>query len=149
MEISLDYKDGLKFSGHSTWGHEITTDGSKKAGGAEEGYQPAELMLFALAGCTGIDIVNIGRKMRLDIKDVNIKIIGEQDEKPPRPFTNVHVIYTVIGRDIDPKKLERVIDLGMNGYCTVAATMKGIAKISHEYKIIEENLIHDETSNLR
>ena len=139
MEISISWQEGLKFKGRSAWGHEIVTDGSKKAGGSEEGYQPAELMLFALAGCTGIDMVNIGRKMRLDIKDVIIKIVGEQDEKPPRAFTKVHIIYTVKGRDIDPKKLERVIDLGMNSYCTVAATMKGVAEITHEYKIIEEN----------
>lgn len=138
MEIAVDWQTGLKFEGRTNWGHTISTDASKKAGGNEDGYQPAELMLFALAGCTGIDIINIGKKMRLDITGLNIKIVADQAEKPPREFIHAHISYTVTGKDIDPKKLERVIDLGMNKYCTVAATMRGVAEISHDYTIIEE-----------
>lgn len=137
MNIQMDWKGGFKFSGTSLYGHEISTDASKKIGGAEDGYQPLELLMFSLAGCTGVDVIDISRKMRLDIADVRISIEANQREEVPRFFTDAHVTYHVTGKNIDRKKMERVIELSQEKYCSAAATIAGVCKLSHSLEITE------------
>ena len=138
MKISMDWKKGLKFTGQSRFGHEISTDGAKKVGGAEEGYQPMELLLFGLAGCTGIDVVMIAKKMRQDITDFKIEIDGEQKEEHPRAFIKAHINYLFKGKNLDPALIEKAINLSEERYCSVSASMKDVVEITHSFKI-EEN----------
>jgi putative redox protein len=133
----MDWQGGLKFSGKSLFGHTLTTDGSKKAGGNEEGYQPLELLMFGLAGCTGIDVILIAEKMKVKINDLKINISADQREEHPRAFTRAHIEYVVTGENVDPKKLERIIDLSEQKYCSASATLSGVTKITHSYKILE------------
>ena len=107
MNISMDWKGGLKFTGTSRFGHEISTDGSKKVGGGEAGYQPLELLLFGLAGCSGIDVVLIAQKMKQEITGLEIKIKAEQKEEHPRFITKAHIEYIFTGKGLDTDKLEK------------------------------------------
>lgn len=138
MEISMEWKGGMKFSGVSQFGHPIETDVSLQSGGDESGYRPIELLLFGLAGCTGFDIVSIGQKMRLNITGLKINIKAEQREEPPKAISKAHIEYVVSGKDIDPKKLEHAIELSEEKYCSVGATLRGITKITHSCVIKEE-----------
>ena len=137
MKISMDWKGGLKFSGISRFGQEITTDGSKKAGGAEEGYQPLELMIFALAGCTGIDVVLISQKMKQEITGMTVEIEYEQKEDHPRFITKAHIVYNFTGKNLKKDILERAIALTEEKYCSVGTTMAGVTKITHSLTIAE------------
>ncbi len=137
MEISMDWQGGFKFTGLSRFGHTITTDGSKPAGGTEEGYQPVELLMFALAGCTGIDIVHIGQKMRMQIDGLNITVKYEQREEHPRAIATAHMDYRVTGKNLDPAQVERAIALSEEKYCSVGATLAGVTKITHDFTITE------------
>lgn len=137
MKISMDWKGGLKFTGISRFGQEITTDGSKAAGGSEEGYQPLELLLFALAGCTGIDVVLIADKMKQEITDLTVDIDYEQKEVHPRFVTKAHIEYRFTGKDLKVEMLERAISLSEEKYCSVGSTISGITKITHSIKITE------------
>ncbi len=131
----MTWQDGFKFSGQTLFGHEISTDASVKGGGQEEGYQPLELLLFSLAGCTGIDVILIAKKMRLKISDLSIKIKADQREESPRAFTNGHIEYAFKGENLDPVKLERIIQLSEEKYCSASATLAGVMKISHSFTI--------------
>jgi putative redox protein len=137
VEISMEWQGGFKFSGESRFGHPITTDGSLAAGGNEEGYQPVELVMFGLAGCTGIDVVHIGKKMKLEINGLTVKVSYEQREETPRAITKAHLDYRITGRNLDPAKVERVIQLSEEKYCSVGATLAGVTKITHDFTIIE------------
>lgn len=137
MNLEMNWNGGFKFTGTSLYGHEISTDASKKIGGNEDGYQPLELIMFSVMGCTGIDIMDIGRKMRLDITDLGIKVDAEQAEEAPRYFTRAHLDYTVTGKNLDPKKVERVIQLSQEKYCSAAMTISGKTKLSYSFTIKE------------
>ncbi|MDD4051622.1 MAG: OsmC family protein [candidate division Zixibacteria bacterium] len=137
MDISMDWQGGFKFTGESRFGHTITTDGSLAAGGNEEGYQPVELLMFALAGCTGIDIVHIGQKMRMDIKGLKITVSYEQREENPRAVATAHLDYRITGSRLDPAQVERAIQLSEEKYCSVGATLAGVTRITHSYSIME------------
>ncbi len=133
----MDWKGGLKFTGISRFGHEITTDGSKKAGGEEAGYQPPELLLFGLAGCTGIDVVLIAQKMKQDVTGLTIHIESEQKEDHPKFITRVNIVYAFSGKNLDEAKLERAIQLSQERYCSVSNTLAGVTKITHSITINE------------
>lgn len=137
MEISMEWQGGLKFSGESRFGHPIMTDASLASGGNEEGYQPVELLMFALAGCTGIDIVLIGKKMRLQINGLTVKVAYEQREAPPKAITKAHLDYRITGKGLDHDQIERIIQLSEEKYCSVGATLAGVTKITHEFTLTE------------
>lgn len=137
MKISMDWKGGLKFTGTSRFGHEITTDGSKKAGGEEAGYQPTELMLFGLAGCTGIDVVLIAQKMKQEVNALIINIDAEQKDSHPKFVTRANIEYIFTGKNLDEAKLEQAIELSQERYCSVSNTMAGVTKITHTITINE------------
>jgi putative redox protein len=137
VDIRMDWQGGLKFTGVSRFGHTITTDGSKQAGGNEEGYQPVELLMFALAGCTGIDMVSIGQKMRMEITGVSVQVSYQQREEHPRAIATAHLDYRITGKGLDPAKVERAIQLSEEKYCSVGATLAGVTKITHSFSITE------------
>jgi putative redox protein len=133
----MTWQGGLKFSGESLFGLPIATDGSRQAGGSEDGYKPTELVFFALAGCTGIDLVVIAKKMQQEVTGLTIKVNAEQREDYPMAFTRAHIIYTFTGRNLNKSKLEQAIMLSEEKYCSVGATLAGIMKITHSCIIKE------------
>lgn len=137
IEAKVKWAGGLKFEGTSAFGHPIATDGSKKAGGNEDGYKPTELVLFGLAGCTGIDVVRILEKMRQELNDLEIEIQGSQPEEYPKPFNRITVKYTFTGKNLDRKKVEKAIELSEGKYCMIAQSLQGVARFDYKIELKE------------
>jgi putative redox protein len=137
VKTTVDWQGGLKFTGKSKFGFDITLDGSKKAGGEEDGYQPLELMIYALAGCTGMDVISIAKKMKQDVSNLQINVESEQKEEHPRFMTKAHIEYIFTGKNLKKEMLERAIQLSEEKYCVVGTTLSGITKITHSMKIEE------------
>ncbi len=138
ITAKMKWTGGIRFEGVSAFGHTIATDGAKKSGGNEDGYKPTELMMFSLAGCTGVDVVRILDKMRQEITGVEIEVNASQPDQYPKPFNKVDVKYIFRGKNLDRAKVEQAISLSEDKYCAVSQTMKGIARITSTYEIIEE-----------
>ncbi len=137
MNLEMNWKGNFKFSGKTLYGHEISTDASKKIGGGEDGYQPLELILFSVMGCTGIDFIEISKKMRLEITDLKISVAATQNDDSPRFFTTANVDYIITGKNLDPMKIERVIQLSQEKYCSAAATISGKTELSYSFTVKE------------
>jgi len=137
MDAKVTWHDGLHFTGTADSGHEIILDGSPKSGGTDKGSRPLELMLMSLAGCTGMDVISILRKKRQDVVDFEVKVHADQADSHPYVYTNVTVEYIVTGHNINPKAVERAIDLSENAYCPAQAMLIKAVSIKHTYKIIE------------
>jgi putative redox protein len=138
LEISMGWDGGLKFGGISQFGREISVDSVRKVGGNEDGYMPMELVLFALAGCTGIDVICIAKKMRQEVNKLKINIRAEQRDEHPRSFTKAHIEYIFTGKNLEPGKVEKMISLSEDRYCSVSASMSGNVEITSSYRIVEE-----------
>ncbi len=137
MTIKMDWAGGLKFKGESVFGHEIMTDAGLASGGDEAGYKPTELVLFGLAGCTGIDVIRILQKQRQDVTAMEVEVTAHHDEKNfPRPFHTVEVKFVVRGNNIDPEKVEKAIALSDEKYCTVSQTIIHPGKVVSSYEIL-------------
>ena len=135
MDISVKWKDGLEFESELPSGHSVTVDAKEESGGNDNGPRPTELILNGLAGCTGVDVVLILKKMKQDIVDLSIDVESERAEEHPRRFTDIHLIYKIKGRNLQEKKVKKAIDLSEEKYCSASASLN--ANITSEY-IIEE-----------
>ena len=112
-------------------GHTLKMDSSPESGGLNYGVRPMQSLLMALGGCSAIDVISILKKQRQDVVDYKMTISGEREKgKEPSLWQTIHVKFPLYG-DIDPDKASRAVDLSINKYCSVAATLKAAgAKIS-------------------
>ena len=137
MDAKVTWHDGLHFTGVADSGHEIILDGDPSVGGSDLGSRPLELMLMSLAGCTGMDVISILKKKRQDVTGFEVKTHAERAGKHPKVYTAVTVEYIITGHNINPKAVERAIDLSENTYCPAQAMLAKAAPITHTYQIIE------------
>jgi putative redox protein len=137
VEAKLTWSGGIKFEGKSKFGLPIATDGGRKAGGTESGYKPSELVLFGLAGCTGIDVVRILEKQCQQLIELEIEVKGFQPDEYPKPYNKIEIKYIFTGKNLDRNKVEKAIKLSDDKYCMVSQSMKGVADINSEYEIKE------------
>ena len=118
-------------------GHKFMIDSSEEFGGENKGPKPKSLMLSALAGCTGMDITSMLRKMRVPFEDIRIEVEGELTEEHPKHFESMHIKYIIKGKDLSREKIDMAIQLSHDKYCGVSYTYKDSVKITHEV-IMEE-----------
>jgi putative redox protein len=133
--IILKWKDGMAFETEVD-GFIIKLDAKEDQGGKNQGPRPKPLMMVSLAGCTGMDVVSVLKKMRVGIVDFSIKIVGDITEEHPKHFTKMHIIYTFEGPDLPLEKLEKAIKLSQERYCGVSATYRKAMDITYEIKIV-------------
>jgi len=134
--IKVNWEDGMCFSSDID-GHKMLMDASEEFGGENQGPRPKPLLMLALAGCTGMDIVSLLKKMRVEIEDFSIDVEGEITEEHPKQFTSLNIIYSFKGENLPMEKLKKAIDLSQEKYCGVSATLKKALSITHEIKILD------------
>lgn len=111
--------------------------------GEEAGWQewkaakPSDLLLMGLASCAAHDVVSILERQRQKLTSLRIEVDGRQLSSPPYTFTDIHLHFMLAGDNLDPLKVDRAIDLSINKYCSVAATIRGIANITYGFKVEE------------
>ena len=134
---SMNWAGGLRFEGTGGYGHTVAIDAVKHAGGNESGHKPTELLLWGIAGCTGIDVVRILQKQRQRLTDLEITVTAQNSEDYPRPFHTIEVTYKATGHNLDPEKLKQAIELSESKYCIVSQTIQQSAKVHTHVEIHE------------
>lgn len=99
---------------------------------------PMELLLLALGGCTGVDVISILKKKRQQVTDYRIEVHGERRDEFPRAFTRLFVKHIVRGHGVGAQAVARAIELSETKYCSVAATLRGGVEIVTSYEVIED-----------
>ncbi len=134
MKAKVTLIDKLQFSAVSDSNHAIILDAGKDMS-YDQGCRPKELVLMGLIGCTGMDVVSLLRKMRVPYKNIKVSADAEISTEHPKIFTKIHIIYTIIGDNIDESNVEKAITLSMERYCGVTSMIGKSARITHSYII--------------
>jgi putative redox protein len=131
-EIEAVWHGSGTFIGHNA------TGGTVQMGTLDErpGVSPMELILVGLAGCTGVDIVDILEKKRQPLKALKVKVRGKKAEKFPKIYNEIEISYLLWGAGIDPKAVERAIQLSEEKYCSVSAMLRATVAIRSSYQIL-------------
>ena len=129
----------------ATWKGDLTFIGESAEGGTvqmgpydgESGIGPMKLVLACLAGCTGIDIVSILKKKKVNLTDFKVNVRGKRAETYPMVYTDIEVEYILWGDDLKTRDVEQAIKLSEQKYCSVSAMLEKTAKIRSSYKILK------------
>jgi putative redox protein len=89
------------------------------------------------ASCTAFDLVTILKKARQPILDCAVEAVAERAETVPRVFTKIHLNYRVAGRDLDPKQVERAVQLSKDKYCSATLMLGKTAAITYDIEIVD------------
>ncbi|RFU66632.1 OsmC family protein [Peribacillus glennii] len=136
MKTTVKWTGDLAFSGITPSGHQITMDAAEEAGGQNSGARPTELLLHAVAGCTGIDIILILQKMRLNPASFHMEVQGIRAEDHPKRFTDVHIHYALEG-ELPEDKVIRAIQLSKDKYCSVSQSLNAEISVSYSLNGVE------------
>ena len=135
-EIKVDWLVNMAFKAEVN-GHEILLDAADAVGGENRGPRPKPLMMVALAGCTGMDVISILKKMRVEVEGFAVRVVGDLTEEHPKHFEKMHVIYEFKGKDLPMDKLEKAINLSEERYCGVSVSYRQAMGITSEIQIVD------------
>jgi len=137
-EARVTLLEAMQFKGISDSGHELVMDAAEDVGGQGKGPRPLELLLLGLGGCTGMDVISILRKKRVNVAGYEIVLRAERAKEHPKVYTSISVEHIVRGKGIPPEAVERAIELSDTKYCTVGAMLRKAVPITVTYRIVED-----------
>jgi len=143
MKTRVKWIEGVSFSGESGSGHAVVMDGAAESGGRNMGMRPMETLLAGAAACTAYDVVTILKKGRHPVSDVAVTVEAERAATPPRVFTTLHYVYTVAGRGLDRKQVERAVKLSKEKYCSATIMLAKTATITYDIVVVDADRVPD------
>lgn len=138
IQHSMKFLDGMSFE-TTLDGHRLVVDADEKVGGRDLGPRPKQLVITALTGCTGMDVVSILKKMQVEYDDFEMLTETEMTEEHPKTYTKIHLIYQFTGKNLkeNEKKIEKAVTLSQDRYCGVVNLLKNALELTHEIRLIE------------
>jgi putative redox protein len=134
--VAAKWLGNMAFEAESN-GHKIVLDAGSEVGGENRGPRPKPLMLVALAGCTGMDVISILKKMRVEVEKFNVRVEGDLTEEHPKHYYKMHVVFEFTGKNLPMDKLKRAVELSEDRYCGVSAVYKKTMGLTSEIKVFE------------
>lgn len=142
--VSIDFKrvdNAFAMEATDSNGHTVRMDTSAANGGNNSGASPMQLMLMALGGCSAIDVIDILNKQRQKVTDYKMKVHAEREkDKTPALWQTATIEFHIYG-EVEPQKAKRAVELSMEKYCSVAATLlKAGTKLSWDIFLNDEQI---------
>jgi putative redox protein len=131
-DVSVTWKGGMAFTGQNKRG-DIVEMGTMDE---PSGVSPMELLLLGVAGCTGMDVVNILEKKREPLQDLRVHVSGKRADTYPMIYTDIKVTYYLWGEGLNTKAIEQAIQLSEEKYCSASAMLRVAAKFQSSYHVL-------------
>ncbi len=136
VNATVTWKQEMRFEGVASLSNQtVVLDAAPEHGGQNSGPRPMELLLKALGGCTGMDVVSMLKKMRQEFTDYRVVISGERTADNPQRYTSITVEHVITGQDLDNEKIEKAVRLSETKYCSVSATLANGAAVAHRWTV--------------
>ena len=135
MKTRVVWLEDMTYVAQPPSGHAVVMDGPPELGGHNLGPRPMEMLLMGMGGCTAIDVVNILRKSRQDLRDCEVQLEAQRADSDPKVFTEIHVHFILSGKNLSAKHVERAIQLSAEKYCSASIMLGQTARITHTFEI--------------
>ena len=136
MFITSEWVNGNCFVASNATGHSVVMDGSATVG-EKRGASPMELLLMGIAGCSSIDVVSIAQKQRQDVVDCKARVEAVRAETVPKVFTEIHIHFTVVGRQLNEEAIAKAVSLSADKYCSASIMLGKAATVTHSFEVVE------------
>ena len=130
--VSTVWKENMQFESDNPSGLNLFMDAGEENGGKGEGFRPKALMLSSLAGCSGLDVVSLLKKMHAEVEDFKIEVTAELTDEHPKFYNKVKVDYHFTDSDLQPKKIQKAVNLSVTKYCGVMEMFRQFASVETE-----------------
>jgi len=137
MKTRITWLEDMAYVAQSDSGHALVIDGPPELGGHNIGPRPMELLLMGMGGCTAIDVVNILRKARQELRGCELQIDAERADSDPKVFTTIQIHFILTGKNLGIKHVERAIHLSAEKYCSASIMLGKTAQITHTFELRE------------
>jgi putative redox protein len=134
MKITCNWTGDMSFDA-DLLGHHLIMDADEASGGHNAGTRPKPLLLAALAGCSGMDVVSILKKMQVKLESFSMDVEGELTPDHPKYFEEITIVYKFKGSNLEIEKLEKAVSLSQNKYCGVSAQLKLGVPVNYRIEI--------------
>ncbi|WP_430909144.1 OsmC family protein [Maribacter sp. 2-571] len=132
--ISTKWKGKMAFESTNPSGHVLRMDAGPENDGEGSGFRPKALMLSSLAGCSGLDVASLIKKMKLEVTDFHIETIANLTDEHPKFYDQVTIEYHFYGDNLNESKLQKAVDLSVEKYC-------GVMEMFRQFATIEVKLV--------
>ena len=127
--VTTKWLGGMAFESNNPSGHNLKIDAGPESGGEGDGLRPKALMLSALAGCSGLDVASLIKKMKLEVDDFQIETVANLTDEHPKYYDSVVIEYHFHGPNLKEDKLQRAVDLSVEKYCGVMEMFRRFAQL--------------------
>ncbi len=136
--VRVRWNGHRQFVGWDEAGHGIVMDSKAAYKGEGSGVRPLELVLYALAGCTGMDVISVLEKKRQDVRDIEIEVAATQREDEfPKIYTDINLHYIVTGYGVTDSAVARSIELSEEKYCSVKGMLGPQVNVTVSFEVRE------------
>ena len=134
-KVTTTWKENMEFESDNPSGHTLMIDAGEDFGGNSNGLRPKAMMLSSLAGCSGLDVISLLKKMRVEIDDFKMIAEGFLTEEHPKYYHPVTVEYHFYGTGLNESKIEKAVDLSVERYCGVMEMFRQFAEVKNIYSL--------------
>ena len=129
VQVTTKWLGEMRFESTNPSGHNLFIDAGEENGGKSEGYRPKALMLSGLAGCSGLDVASLIKKMKLKVDDFKIVTEANLTDEHPKIYDKVAMHFHFYGNELNEKKLQKTVDLSIEKYCGVMEMFRQFADL--------------------
>ncbi|TYP99611.1 putative redox protein [Tenacibaculum adriaticum] len=128
--VTTKWKTDMLLVSDNPSGQNVFIDASPESGGHNEGLRPKALMLSSLAGCSGLDVASLLKKMKVEFDTFEIIVEAELTEEHPKYYHKVHVNYHFYGNNLAEGKINKAVKLSVDKYCGVMEMFRQFATVT-------------------
>lgn len=136
-KITITWKENMLLESDNPHGKNVLMETGPDFGGSNQGLNPKALMLSSLGGCTGLDVLSLLKKMRVELEDFDVVVEGELTEEHPKYYHKVSIDYYFKGSDLNEDKIKKAVSLSEERYCGVIDMFRKFADLSFTIHINE------------
>jgi len=136
MKTVTKWVDALAFDATADSGHTVRIDTSVEGGGLGSGMNPKKMVLGALSACSGMDVVEVLKKMKVAFSKLEIDAEADQTEEHPKVYKSITMVYRVDAKPEDLDKVKRAVSLSQEKYCGVSAMLAKHCNIDYSIELI-------------
>ena len=129
-KVTTTWKNKMLLESDNPLGKNLLMESGPDFGGSNQGLSPKALMLSSLGGCTGLDLLSLLKKMRVEIEDFKVIVNGELTEEHPKYYDKVSIDYYFIGTDLNKENIKKAVSLSEERYCGVIKMFRAFAEVT-------------------
>lgn len=137
MQATIQWDGELEFSGGIDDGLKIQLQGGSPTAAERSAMSPMQLILVAMIGCTGMDVISILKKMRQQVSKFEVSAEADRVEEHPKVFSKISLVYRFTGTDLSEESIKKAIELSLNRYCPATAMLRKTAEVDYKFELLD------------